>query len=574
MKMSKLYLHTLRETPAEAELPSHKLLLRAGMIKRLVSGVYSYLPVGYKVIKKIEDIVREEMDDIDSNELLMSAIQPAELWKETGRWEAFGPEMFRLNDRHEREFCLGPTHEEVITNLVKDDIKSYKQLPLSLYQIQTKYRDEKRPRFGLMRCREFIMKDAYTFDLNEEGMVNSYNEMWKAYEKVFDRCNVNYKIVEGDSGAMGGSDSHEFMAISEFGESAMAYCDDCNYAATDEKAVFKYDVVSNDERELEKEEIHTPDAKTIEDLSKLLDVAKDKLVKTLLFTVADEVVAVVIPGDRELNEIKLINALGALEHDLALADEATVKRVTNAEVGFAGPIGLAEDVKVLVDSRVTKMKNIIVGANNTDYHIKNVNFDRDFDGEVVDDLLLVEEGDKCLNCGSDLKMDRGIEVGNIFQLGTKYSNSLGVNYLDENGKASEIFMGSHGIGVSRTMAAIVEQNYDEDGIIWPLAVAPFEVIVTIVNVKNEEQVALGEKLYNELKDLGIEVLLDDRSERAGVKFKDSDLIGVPIRVTVGKKATENIVEYSLRSDKEKEEVEVFNLIEKIREEFNKQGLKI
>lgn len=574
MRMSKLYLQTLRETPSEAELPSHKLLLRGGMIKSLVSGVYTFLPVGYRVIRKIENIVREEMNNIDSQEVHMSAIQPSELWKESGRWDVFGPEMFRLHDRHGREFCLGPTHEEIFTDTIRHDLKSYKQLPLSLYQIQTKYRDEKRPRFGLMRCREFIMKDAYTFDLNEEGMVKSYYDMWKGYEKIFDRCGVEYKVVEGDSGAMGGSDSHEFMAMSEFGESAMAYCKDCNYAATDEKARFKYNVNCSDEELLENEEIHTPNAKTIEELSELLDVSKNKLVKTLLFNAGEEVVAVVIPGDRELNEVKLINALGILEHDLSMADEETVNRVTNANVGFAGPIGLSEDVKVLIDLSVTNMKNIIIGANKTDYHIKNVNYDKDFKGEVVEDLLLVEEGDLCINCGTALNMDRGIEVGNIFQLGTKYTDALGVNYLDENGKAAKVYMGSHGVGVSRTMAAIVEQNYDEDGIIWPLSVAPYEVVVTIVNMKSEEQVELGEKLYSELQDMGIEVLLDDRDERAGVKFKDSDLLGTPIRITVGKKAVENIVEYSLRKDKEKEEVEVSKIIDKIKEEFNNQGLRI
>lgn len=574
MRMSKLYLHTLREVPAEAELPSHQLLLRAGMIKQLASGVYNYLPTGYKVIKKIENIVREEMDNIDSQEVLMPAIQPAELWKESGRWDVFGPEMFKIKDRHNREFCLGPTHEEVITNMIKDNVKSYKQLPLSLYQIQTKYRDERRPRFGLMRGREFIMKDAYTFDLNEEGMAKSYYEMWKGYEKIFDRCNMKYKVVEGDSGAMGGNASHEFMATSEFGESAMVYCDDCNYAATDEKATFKYSVKANDEELLDMEEIHTPNAKTIEELSNLLDVSSDKLIKTLLYMANDEVVAVVIPGDRELNEVKLLNTLGVAEHEMAMADEGTVERVTNSDVGFAGPIGLIEGVKILIDASVTEMKNLIVGANKTDYHIKNVNYDRDFKGQVVEDLLLVEEGDKCAKCGSTLKMDRGIEIGNIFQLGTKYADALGANYLDENGKASQIFMGSHGIGVSRTMAAIVEQNHDEDGIKWPLSVAPYQVVVTIVQVKNEEQVELGEKLYSDLKAMGIDVLLDDRKERAGVKFKDADLLGTPIRITVGKKADENIVEYSLRSDREKEEVQVSELEDKIKEEFKNQGLTI
>ncbi|AFS79293.1 proline--tRNA ligase ProS [Gottschalkia acidurici 9a] len=574
MRMSKLYLQTLREVPAEAELPSHKLLLRSGMIKRLVSGVYTYLPLGYKVIKKIENIVREEMDAIDSQEVHMSAIQPAELWQESGRWDAFGPEMFRLRDRHNREFCLGPTHEEIFTDMIRFDIKSYKQLPLSLYQIQTKYRDEKRPRFGLMRCREFIMKDAYTFDLDPEGMRKSYFDMWKAYEKIFDRCGINYKVVEGDSGAMGGSDSHEFMATSEFGESAMAYCNDCDYAATDEKAKFIYEVNSQDENELNVEKIHTPNARTIDELKELFNTTGDKFVKTLLYSANDKVVAVLVPGDRELNEIKLINTLGVLEHDLFMADEETVKKVTGAEVGFAGPINLKGDVRILVDSRVANMKNFIVGANETDYHLKNVNYGKDFAGEIVDDLLLVKEGDKCPNCRSPLNMDRGIEIGNIFQLGTKYTDALNATYLDENGKAAQIWMGSHGVGVSRTMAAIIEQNYDENGIIWPLSVAPYQVLVTIVNIKDAEQVALGEKLYEELSNLGIEVLLDDRNERAGVKFKDADLIGTPIRVTVGKKASENILEFSLRKDGNKEEVNVSEVMNKIKEEFTNQGLRI
>ncbi len=418
------------------------------------------------------------------------------------------------------------------------------------------------------------MKDAYTFDLNEEGMVKSYYDMWKAYEKIFDRCGVEYKVVEGDSGAMGGSDSHEFMARSEFGESAMAYCDSCNYAATDEKAKFEYKVSSTDESEMEMKETSTPGAKTIEEVSNLLNVPTNKLVKTLLFMAQDEVVAVIIPGDRELNEVKLINALGILEHDLFMADEETVRRVTNAETGFAGPIGLTEDVKILIDKRVTEMKNIVVGANKTDFHLEGVNYGRDFKGEVVEDLLLVQEGDACAKCGSTLKMERGIEVGNIFQLGTKYTDALGASYLDENGKAAKIFMGSHGVGVSRTMAAIIEQNYDEDGIIWPLSVAPYQAVVTIVNMKEESQVALGEKIHEELKEMGVEVLLDDRNERAGVKFKDSDLIGTPIRITVGKKAVENIVEYSVRVDKEKEEVEVSKVADKIREEFKKQGMTI
>lgn len=573
--MSKIYMPTLREVPSEAELPSHRLLLRAGMIKNLVSGVYTYLPLGYKVIKKIENIVREEMDNIDSQEVLMSAILPAELWKQTGRWEDFGPEMFKLYDRHNREFCLGPTHEEVFTSTIKHDIRSYKQLPLSLYQIQSKYRDEKRPRFGLMRSREFIMKDAYTFDKDEDGMREAYYEMWKAYEKVFTRCGLDFRVVEGDSGAMGGSDSHEFTAMSEFGESNIAYCEKCDYAATDEKAACKYEVSDSGSEVKELEEVETPGVTTIEKLVEFFGVEPSEFAKTLLVKAKDEVVAVVIPGDRDLNEIKLINHLGAAEHEFEMADEETVKEVTGAEVGFAGPLNLKKDIRVVVDSRIKDKKSLIVGANKTDYHIKNANFERDFkNAEIVEDLVLVVEGDLCPKCDAPLKMDRGIEIGNIFQLGTKYSKALGATYLDENGKEKDIVMGSHGIGVSRTMAAVIEQNYDEDGIIWPIALAPYEAIVTIVNTKNEEQTELGMKLYEKLKSKGVEVLLDDRNERAGVKFKDMDLIGIPIRITVGKKAGENIVEYSLRKDREKSEVSAEDILNKVEEAFNAEGLSI
>lgn len=575
MKMSKIYMPTLREVPSEAELPSHRLLLRAGMIKNLVSGVYTYLPLGYKVIKKIENIVREEMDNIDSQEVLMSAILPAELWKQTGRWEDFGPEMFKLYDRHNREFCLGPTHEEVFTSTIKHDIRSYKQLPLSLYQIQSKYRDEKRPRFGLMRSREFIMKDAYTFDKDEDGMREAYYEMWKAYEKVFTRCGLDFRVVEGDSGAMGGSDSHEFTAMSEFGESNIAYCEKCDYAATDEKAACKYEVSDSGSEVKELEEVETPGVTTIEKLVEFFGVEPSEFAKTLLVKAKDEVVAVVIPGDRDLNEIKLINHLGAAEHEFEMADEETVKEVTGAEVGFAGPLNLKKDIRVVVDSRIKDKKSLIVGANKTNYHIKNANFERDFkNAEIVEDLVLVVEGDLCPKCDAPLKMDRGIEIGNIFQLGTKYSKALGATYLDENGKEKDIVMGSHGIGVSRTMAAVIEQNYDEDGIIWPIALAPYEAIVTIVNTKNEEQTELGMKLYEKLKSKGVEVLLDDRNERAGVKFKDMDLIGIPIRITVGKKAGENIVEYSLRKDREKSEVSAEDILNKVEEAFNAEGLSI
>lgn len=573
MRMSNLYMPTLREVPAEAEIPSHKLLLRAGMIRKLVSGVYSYLPLGYRVIRKIENIVREEMDNAGAQELLMSAIQPKELWEATGRWHDFGPEMFRLKDRHDREFCLGPTHEEYFTNLVKGEVKSYKQLPLNLYQIQTKYRDEKRPRFGLMRSREFIMKDAYSFDVDEDGMRKSYEIMWKAYDKVFTRLKLNYRVVLGDSGAMGGNISHEFMAMSEVGEGIVAYCQHCDYAATEEKTEVVYKT-SPDEEELPMEKVYTPGVTSIEALVDFLNIEASRFAKSLVYKVRDKAVIAVIPGDRELNETKLCNYLKIAEHELEMADENLIKDITGGNKGFTGPMNLKGEVRVLVDSRITKMKNLVIGANETDYHVKNVNYGRDFTGELVDDLLLVREGDICPKCGETLVLDKGIEVGNIFQLGTKYSKSLDATFLDENGKEKPFVMGCYGIGISRSMMAVVEQYHDEDGIIWPLAIAPYHVIVTIVNTKNQEQVEIGEKLYKELSSIGLEVLLDDRNESAGVKFKDRDLIGIPIRVTVGKKANESIVEYSLRKGGEKKEVHIDDIITMIKEEFKKENLNI
>lgn len=573
MKMSKMYMPTLREVPAEAEIPSHQLLLRAGMMRKLVSGVYTYLPLGYRVIRKVEQICREEMDAAGSQEFLLSALQPKELWEASGRWKDFGPEMWRLTDRNEREFCLGPTHEEYFTSVIKDEIKSYKQLPLNIYQIQTKYRDEKRPRFGLMRGREFIMKDAYSFDVDEEGMKQAYQIMWDAYDKIFTRLKLKYKVVQGDTGAMGGKVSHEFTAMSEVGEGLIAYCDQCDYAATDEKAEVVYKIEDDNSEMLEMEKIYTPNVKTIEELNEFLSIEKSKFGKALVYMAAGKPVVAIIPGDRELNEVKLANYLGIGGHELELADEAVIRDITGADKGFTGPVGLSKNARLLIDSRITKMKNIVVGGNETDYHLRNVNYGRDFDGEVVEDLLLVVEGNICPKCGSALKMDRGIEVGNIFQLGTKYSDSIGAKFLDENGKEKSFVMGSYGVGVTRSVAAIVEQYHDDNGIIWPLVVAPYHVIVTIVNTKSEEQVALGEKLYNELIQAGYEVLLDDRNERVGVKFKDRDLIGIPVRVTVGKLAGDNIVEYSLRSSDEKTEVNADTVKDLVLDEFVKEGLR-
>lgn len=565
MKMSKMYMPTLREVPADAEIPSHQLLLRAGMIRQLVSGIYSYLPLGYRVIRKIEQIVREEMDNAGSQELLMSAIQPRELWEATNRWEDFGPEMWKVKDRNNREFCLGPTHEEYFTNLIKDEIKSYKQLPLNLYQIQTKYRDEKRPRFGLMRCREFIMKDAYSFDQDNEALIKAYDIMWKAYDNVFTRLHLNYKVVEGDTGAMGGKKSHEFMAMSDIGEALVASCDSCNYAATDEKATVVYNKKQVLDAELEMERVSTPSITTIEGLMEFFNLDGSKFAKALVYNFKGQAIMAIIPGDRELNETKLNNYLSAAEHDIDLADEVMIKEITGADVGFTGPIGLEKPVKIVVDKSIVEMKNLVVGGNETDFHIKNVNYGRDFNGEVCEDLLMVREGDNCPKCDGHLHMERGIEVGNIFQLGTKYSEGIGAKFLDENGKEQFFQMGSYGIGVSRSVAAVIEQYHDEKGIVWPLNIAPYHAIITIINTKNEEQTRLAEEIYKDLISLGAEVLLDDRNERAGIKFNDRDLIGIPIRITVGKMAGEGIVEYSLRNEDEKQEVSSKEVVELVEE---------
>lgn len=559
MRLSKLYMPTLREVPADAEIPSHQLLLRAGLVRKNVSGIYTYLPLGYRVIRKIEQINREEMDRAGSQETLLSAVQPREIWEASNRWATFGPEMFKLHDRNEREFCLGPTHEEYFTTLIKDEVKSYKQLPLNLYQIQTKYRDEKRPRFGVIRAREFIMKDAYSFDKDPEGMRESYQQMWDAYEKIFDRMEITYRIVQGDSGAMGGNASHEFVALSPVGEGVIAYSDTSSYAATDEKAKVVIDVDETSEM-LEMEEVHTPDAKTIEDLTSFLGMDSKSFAKIVIYRhINGEFILGLIPGHRQLNETKLFNAAGVSDFHIEVATDEAIEELTGANAGFSGPIGLSGKYRLFVDERLTRQRNLVVGANKTDHHIKNVNYGRDFEGIVVEDLLMVEEGDKDPESDGVLHLERGIEVGNIFQLGTKYADAIGATYLDENGKEQIIYMGSYGVGVSRSMAAIIEQHHDEDGIIWPMSVAPYQIILTVMNIKDVEQNNLAEKLYSELEAEGYEVLLDDRKERPGVKFKDRDLIGIPLRVNIGKRAGENIIEFSTRSEKENIEMNIDEL---------------
>lgn len=560
MKLSKMHIKTLREVPAEAEIPSHILLIRTGMIRKLASGIYGFMPFGWRSVRKIEDIIRSEMDKAGGQEIHMSAIQPAELWQESGRWFAYGPELWRVKDRNGRDFCLGPTHEEIFTDIIRNDVSSYRQLPMNLYQIQTKYRDEARPRFGLMRSREFIMKDAYSFDRDFEGLDKSYDDMYKAYEKIFTRCGLTFRPVEADTGAIGGSNSHEFTALSEVGESEIAYCEKCSMAATTERAEC-VDAPADTEEMLPMEEVKTPGTKTIEAVADFLGMPQTKTIKALLFVTYDEegnekeYVAAFVRGDRELNMTKLINALNIPEHAIEFADEAKMSQKTGCVGGFTGPVGL-HDCKVVVDSELTGLRNLCAGANKENYHVKNVNYGRDYKGDIVTDLKLLKEGDPCPVCGAPVKHARGIEVGQVFKLGTKYSQAMNAVYKDENQQDRLIVMGCYGIGVTRTLSAIVEQHHDENGIIWPMSVAPYHVIITLVKPGDKTQEAVAEEIYSRLSDAGVEVLLDDRDERPGVKFKDADLLGIPVRITVGKRAPEGVVEYKLRREAEKQEMSV------------------
>ena len=536
MRTSRLYAPTLRQTPAEAEVVSHQLMLRAGMIRKAAGGFYSYLPLAWRVLRKIEEIIREEMDAAGGQELAMPIVQPAELWQETGRWDVYGEEMFRLQDRHQRQFCLGPTHEEMITSLVRNEVRSYKQLPLLLYQIQNKYRDEIRPRFGLMRGREFIMKDLYSFDKDEAGLDESYKKMYDAYEKIFTRCGLQFRPVEADNGAIGGGQSHEFTVLAEAGESEIVYCQSCAYAASNEKAEL-LPLAAAAETELPLEKKATPGSDTIESVAKSLNVPMNKTIKAVAFqNEKDELILAFVRGDHEVNDLKLQNAAGALS--LHMADKGAILAAGGVP-GFLSPIGLNKGTKIFVDTTVQGMYNAVAGANETDFHYINVNPKRDFIACQITDLRLVQAGDPCPHCGKPLLLTRGIEAGQVFKLGTKYSQALQASFLDENGKEKPFVMGCYGIGVSRTMAAAIEQNNDEHGIIWPRAIAPYEVIIVPVNIKDEQQSNLAETIYRDLKEHGVDVILDDRKERAGVKFKDADLIGYPLRITIGPKAAEN-----------------------------------
>lgn len=564
MRMSMLYAPTLREVPAEAEIASHKLMLRAGMMRKLVSGVYSYLPLAYRVIQKIERIVREEMNAKGGQEILMSALQPAELWQETGRWTDFGPEMFKLKDRQGRDFCLGPTHEELFTDLIRNEVRSYKQLPLLLYQIQTKYRDEIRPRFGLMRAREFIMKDLYSFDVDEEGLDVSYKKMYDAYSRAFERCGLDFVVVEADTGAMGGTDSHEFMVPSDIGEDEIAICKQCGYAANVERC----ECVIEEERQAEAVdleelvEVSTPNVRTIDELAEFLNASPKQMIKTLIYETDNGAVAALVRGDHEMNEAKLKKALKVSVLQLASAE--TIERITGAPVGFAGPVGL-KDVTVVADLSVKSIKNGITGANKKDAHFTGVNLGRDYDVKEFHDLRLVQSGDLCPKCSGNIVIQRGIEVGHIFKLGTKYSHALGATFLDENGKERPMVMGSYGIGITRTLAAIIETNHDELGIKWPFSVAPYHVILICVNTKNAELMDLCEKLYKDFLDKGVEVLFDDRNERPGVKFNDADLIGIPIRVTIGPRSLqEEVAEIKMRRTGEELKVPLAGVVDALK----------
>lgn len=555
MKQSKVFIPTMREVPSEAEALSHQLLLKAGLIKQSTSGIYSYLPLATRVLNHISKIIREEMENIDAVEILMPALQQAELWEESGRWGAYGPELMRLKDRNGREFALGPTHEEVVTSIVRDELKSYKQLPLTLFQIQSKFRDEKRPRFGLLRGREFIMKDAYSFHADEASLDQTYQEMYNAYSRIFKRVGINARPVVADSGAIGGNHTHEFMALSEIGEDTIVYSENSDYAANIEKAEVKYypNEKHTDIKSLEK--IETPNIKTAQELADFLNCPIDEIVKTMIFKVDGEFMMFLVRGHHELNDVKVKAYFETDNVEMATQDE--IVNLLGANSGSLGPIH-NKDIKIIADNFVKDLNNIVVGANEDGYHYINANVERDFNIDEYGDFRFILEGEPLSDGSGNAKFAEGIEVGQVFKLGTKYSEAMNAKFLDNQGKAQPLIMGCYGIGVSRTLSAIVEQNNDENGIIWPKSVTPFDLHLITINPKKEEQLELGDKLYSELQSK-YDVLYDDRKERAGVKFNDADLIGLPIRIVVGKNASEGIVEVKVRQTGESEEVHVNEL---------------
>ncbi|HON56120.1 MAG TPA: proline--tRNA ligase [bacterium] len=565
MLLSKYLLPTLKETPADAEITSHKLMIRAGMLRKVSAGIYNYLPLCLRVIKKIENIVRDEMDKAGALELLMPILTPAELWQESGRWTVYGKELMRMQDRHENEYALGPTHEEVITALARNEVKSYKQLPLCLYQIQDKFRDEVRPRFGVMRSREFIMKDAYSFHSSEKCLDNYYQIMYEAYSNIFKRCGLRFRAVLADSGAIGGDNTHEFMVLAQSGESRVISCpnDNCGYAATDETAKSK---IFQPEKEefLELRLVDTPSQKSIEEVSNFLKLPKYKLVKTLLYKYDDGVAAALIRGDCEVNEIKLKHILNTI--NLELADDKTIEEISGCEPGYAGPLNLKKQIKLICDSSLKQLTNFVVGANEKDKHYINVNHQRDFKIEKFYDIRLANPGDRCINCDAVLEEYRGIEVGQIFKLGTKYSAKMNAVYNAEDGKLKPFVMGCYGIGITRIVAAAIEQNNDEKGIVWPLNIAPFSVIILPLNKPNSEEFKIAEKIYNEIKIKNIDVVLDDRAVGPGFKFKDAELIGIPYQIIVGAKSlNEQSIEIGIRKTGEKILVKISEVSEKIEE---------
>ena len=540
MLATKLYAPTLREVPSDADVVSQQLMLRAGFMRKTANGLYSFLPLGWRSIKKIEAIVREEMDRASAQEIMMPILQPAEIWKESGRWNAYGAEMMRINDRHDNEFCLGPTHEEMITTLVKNEINSYRQLPVNLYQIQSKFRDERRPRYGLMRSREFIMKDAYSFDVDEAGLEESYKSMYDAYTRIFNRCGLTFRPVEADSGAIGGSGTHEFMAIAEAGEADIVYCTKCDYAANIE--IGKPGIMKQEEEALkELSVVDTPNASTIEAVADMLNLPLHKTIKAVVFSIDGKVVLAIVRGDHEVNEVAVQHAvLGSVEPEMATPEELEKVGLT---AGFISPVGLqqTEEFAIVVDESVMETYNVCGGANKKDAHYVNINPKRDFNVEdiIIAPIRLITKDDVCPKCGGSLEHAKGIEVGQVFKLGTKYSEALQATFLDQNGRPNPMIMGCYGIGVSRTLAAAIEQYHDENGIIWPRSIAPFEAVIVPINAKDEALMSTSQTIYTALQEAGVDVLLDDRKDRAGVKFKDADLIGYPLRITVSKNTLEN-----------------------------------
>ncbi len=578
MKMSKMFVQTMREFPSDAEVISHKMLARAGYIKKLTSGVYTFLPLMWRVLKKVENIIRDEMDKAGAQELLMPFVQPKELWEESGRWNAYGGELMRLKDRHGREMCLGPTHEEIITSVARDVLKSYKQLPVNLYQIQSKFRDERRPRFGLLRGREFIMKDAYSFSTSQQELEKEYQNMWQAYTNIFNRCGLPTKAVQSDSGAIGGSVSHEFMVITdtEAGENDVFYCDDCDYAANSNHAVSNLPEAIVDGGYNEAQIIDTPNTGSIEDLAKFLNCPQTVICKALVYIVDKAPVIALIRGDKAVEETKLMNAVGGV--DIRIATSAEIEDIMkengfSAVAGFIGPKGLKKygeyEIKIIADKTVTELKNFVIGINQTDKHFVGANWGVDVElPSQIEDIRLVEAGDFCPQCGKPLKVTRGIEVGNIFQLGTKYSQPMNAVYLDANGKTQPYIMGCYGIGVTRTAAAAVEAHHDEWGIKWPISIAPYHVVVVPVSTQDAEQMNVANEIYEKLLSSGVEVVLDDRNERPGVKFKDADLIGFPFRITIGKTIADGKVEFVERSNGEKTEMTPQDAIDKVIDAVN------